>query len=157
QSFVGVKVEESLGYGWTALGKVESGFNPLSGSLADACASLARNNGRPLDQTNSAGDGSRCGQIFNGPAYVGLSNSAYGTLTIGRQNSLDLDLMGNYDPMGLSYAFSLIGWSGGAGAGVGSTETARWDNSVKYLYQYGPVHAGAMYANGGDDTAIQNQ
>ena len=31
---------------------------------------------------------------------------------------------------------------------------ARWDNSIKYLYQFGPVHAGVMYTNGGDGTSI---
>jgi predicted porin len=40
QSFVGVKAEESIGYGFTAIGKLETGFNPLSGELADVCASM---------------------------------------------------------------------------------------------------------------------
>jgi predicted porin len=155
QSFVGVKVEESLGAGWTALARVESGFNPLSGELSDGCASMARQNGlNAVQQTANSGDSSRCGQFFNGPAYAGLSNAAYGTLTIGRQNSLVLELMGNYDPLALSYAFSLIGFSGGAGGGVGDTEASRWDNSIKYTYQYGPVHGSFMYANGDQDTAI---
>jgi predicted porin len=117
---------------------------------------MIRNNGRPLTQATSSGDGSRCGQAINGPAYAGLSNAGYGTLMIGRQNTLDLELVANYDPMGASYAFSLIGWSGGAGPGTGSTETARWDNSIKYLYQYGPVHVGAMYAVGAEDSSIFN-
>ena len=64
------------------------------------------------------------------------------------------DGVGTYDPMHGSVAFSLIGFSGGAAAGIGSTETARWDNSVKYVYQYGPAHAAVMYSNGGSDTAI---
>lgn len=156
QSFVGLKVEEAIGYGVSVVAKLESGFNPISGELADACASLVRNNGKPLNQMNSSGDGSRCGQAINGQGFAGLSSSQYGTLTLGRQNSLVLDAMSQYDPMGLSYAFSLIGWSGGAGSGVGSTETARWDNSVKYVLNYGPVHAGAMYANGAEDSSIQN-
>src|SRR5262249_23576742 len=155
QSFVGVKVEESFAPGWTVLAKAESGFNPVSGELSDGCASLARANGVPNTQSASKGDSSRCGQFFNGPAYAGVSNSAYGTLTIGRQNTLELDLIAAYDPMALSYAFSLIGYSGGAGAGIGDTEAGRWDNSVKYVYQYGPFHASAMYADGSDDSAVQ--
>jgi predicted porin len=154
QSFVGVKVEESFAPGWAVLAKAESGIQPLSGEIADACASLARANGVPLTQQVSKADSSRCGQLFNGPAYLGVSNSAYGTVTVGRQNSLDLDLMGTYDPMASSYAFSLIGISSTAGGGIGDTETARWDNSVKYVYQYGPVHAAAMYSVGSEDTAI---
>jgi predicted porin len=156
QSFVGVKVEEAIGMGWTVLAKAETGFLPTSGELADGCASLARNNGVPLASQTSKGDSSRCGQFFNGPAYVGASNSSYGTLTVGRQNTLALDLQATYDPMALSYAFSLIGYSGGAGGGVGDTEDSRWDNSVKYIYQYGPVHASFMYADGGKDTGLQN-
>ena len=56
--------------------------------------------------------------------------------------------------MALSQAFSLIGYSGTAGAGVGSTEDTRWDNSVKYIFTYGPFHAAGMYTNGGQDTPM---
>jgi predicted porin len=86
-------------------------------------------------------------------AYAGVSSSAYGTLTAGRQQSLQLDAIGTYDPLALSYAFSLLGYSGTNG-GSGSTEAARWDNSVKYIYQYGPVHAAFMYSGGGSDTGM---
>jgi predicted porin len=157
QSTIGIKVEEAVGYGFVALGHLDTGFNPLSGEIADACASLIRIGNADLStgtKLSSFGDGSRCGQAINGEAYAGLSNSSYGTLKIGRQNSLDLDAMATYDPMGLSYSMSLIGWSGGPGGGVGSTETARWDNSIKYAYQYGPVHAAVMYAEGAQDTSL---
>ena len=40
QSKVGLKIEENIGYGLQAIGKIETGFNPISGELADACASL---------------------------------------------------------------------------------------------------------------------
>ena len=40
------------------------------------------------------------------------------------------------------------------GAGVGSTEDTRWDNSVKYIFTYGPFHAAGMYTNGGQDTPM---
>ncbi len=153
QSTVGIKVEKTLFADWAAVGKADTGFNPLSGELADACASLARMNGIITPLQISRGDSSRCGQFFNGVAYAGVSNPTYGTLTVGRQQSLELDNMAVYDPQLLSYAFSLIGYSG-AFAGAGFTETARWDNSVKYVFQYGPVHAAGMYTNGGWDTAI---
>jgi predicted porin len=155
QSSVGIKIEEALGSGWVAIGKFETGFNPLSGEIADACASLTRNNGKNQLISNSNHDGSRCGEAFNGPAFAGLSNLAYGTLTAGRQDSLDLSLMAAYDPMDLAAAFSLIS-SGGAGPGTGDTETARWDNAVKYVLHYGPAHAAAMYSLGGQDTALVN-
>ena len=57
-------------------------------------------------------DGSRCGQAFANAAYGGLSHPLYGTLTAGRQTTLVNDGMGAYDPMALSPAFSLIGYSG---------------------------------------------
>jgi predicted porin len=154
QSMVGVKVEENIGMGFVGIAKLESGFNPLSGELADACKSMTLNNGKPLSQATSGGDGGRCGQVLNGQAYAGLSNSTYGTLTIGRHNSLDTDLINSYDPMGGSYSMSLIGWSGGAGGGVGMTETSRWDNSLKYAYQLGPVHAAVLYAAGSQDSSL---
>ncbi len=153
QSRIGLKIEEPLDYNWVAIGKLETGFNPLSGELADACGSLARNNGVPLYMQSENLDGARCGQAFNGPAYGGISNSDYGTLTIGRQQNLQFDAAAAYDPMNLSYAFSLLGWSGGTEGG-GVTETARWDDSAKYVYQYGPLHAAAMYSTGGDSTAL---
>ena len=148
QSFVGLKVELPIAMGWTALAKLETAFNPLFGTIADICASMIRNNGRDLDQSTASADGSRCGQAINGPVYVGMSHAHYGTLTAGRQNSLVLDTLANYDPNALSYAFSLLGWSGTASGGVGSTEAARWDNSVKYVYQHGPNSCGCYVRTG---------
>jgi predicted porin len=155
-SFIGVKVEESIGWGWTAIAKFESGIQPLTGEFTDGCASLAHANGVDIFHQVSKGDSSRCGQFLNQAAWGGISNAAYGTLTAGRQNNLDLELQAAYDPFALSYAFSLIGYSGGAGAGIGDTEASRWDNSVKYIYQYGPVHVAGMYAQGGQDTALHS-
>ncbi len=158
QSKVGLKIEESIGYGFTAIGKLQTDFNPWSGELADACASVNRaaqqdyKGGYPSEAMN---DGGRCGQPFQ-LAYAGVSN-ALNSLTFGRQNSLVNDGIGTYDPMHGSYAFSLIGYSGGALGGIGSTETTKWDNSVKYVFTYGPLHAAAMYTGGGEDTAIMQE
>jgi predicted porin len=155
-SNVGLKMEEQIGYGFLAIGKIQTEFNPISGELADACASLLRNSGRSLFNMDNNGDGSRCGQAFGNSAYAGLSHPFYGTVTVGRQYSLVLDGQASYDPMALAQAFSLIGYSGTAGAGVGSTEDTRWDNSVKYIFTYGPFHAAGMYTNGGQDTPMVN-
>ena len=62
---------------------------------------------------------------------------------MGRQNSLIMDAMGTYDPQQLAQAFSILGYSG-FGAGAGDTDLGRWDNSVKYVYQYGPAHVAGM-------------
>ena len=111
-----MKIEEDIGYGFQAVGRIETGFNPVSGQIADACQSLIEANGKLYSQMATNGDGSRCGQAFNGAAYGGVSSPLYGTLTFGRQSSLVQDGMGTYDPMALSYAFSLIGASGTPGA-----------------------------------------
>jgi predicted porin len=154
QSFVGLKIDEKITDGFNLISRLESGFNPWSGYLADACGSLASNNGKSIFVQSANLDGNRCGQILNGSAFAGIQSDHYGTLTGGRHNSFNNDIVGVYDPFGGSYAFSLIGFSGGSFAGIGDTETARWDNSVKYLYTYGPVHAGAMYAAGAQGSAI---
>ncbi len=140
QSKIGLKIQENLFDGWAAIGRLETGFNPLSGEISDACASLLRNSGKTYAQFNTNGDGSRCGQAFNGAAYAGVTHPLYGALTAGRQNSLVLDGMGAYDPMALSYAFSILGYTGTVGPGVGSTETARWDElgEVRHQLRTGP-------------------
>ena len=155
-SNVGLKIEEKLGGDFIAIGKLETQFNPISGELGDACAALLRNSGKSLFQQDKNGDGSRCGQAFNNVAYGGVSSSVYGTLTAGRQASLVSDGMGVYDPIPGSYAFSLLAYSATAGAGVGSSEASTWDNSVKYIFTYGPFHAAGMYTNGGQDTPMVN-
>ena len=159
QSMVGVKIEEGIGYGFTAIGKLESGFDPAGDSISDACKSVYEaavyNKSNPNNAAPAANaDGGRCGQFLNGQAYGGISNAMYGTLTGGRHNSLMTDGIGTYDPNHGSYAFSLIGFTGTPVAGGGSTEDSRWDNSIKYTYQYGPAHASVLYSNGGNGTSI---
>jgi predicted porin len=153
QSKVGIRVDLPIGYDINMVGRVETGFNPLSGELTDACGSIVDNSGVPQGKQTANADSSRCGQAFNGPAFGGLSHKVYGTLTIGRQQSLQLDALSEYDPQTLSYAFSFLGYSG-FDAGAGSTEAARLDNSVKYVYQNGPAHAAVVYSNGGVDTGV---
>ena len=103
--------------------------------------------GEGLEREGPAGP--RSGEGSTGSAYGGVSNPIYGTLTIGRQQSLELDAVSSYDPMGQAPGLDLAGYSGGTSGGIGSTETARWDNSVKYVFSYGPAHAAAMYTAGG--------
>jgi predicted porin len=153
QSNVGIKFDTPIGNGWNIVGRLESGFDPLRGDFANGCVSFLQNAGIVYTQQTSNADSGRCGQALNGPAYGGISNPLYGTLTVGRQQSFQLDGIAIYDPLALSYAFSLLGYSGTNG-GSGSTQAARWDNSAKYVYTYGPVHAGVMYSNGGSGTGM---
>jgi hypothetical protein len=153
QSKIGVRVSEPIAQDITLVATAETGFNPLSGQLTDACGAIATNAGKVQGQQTANADSSRCGQAFNSVLNGGASSPTYGTLTIGRHNSLELAALVNYDPQALSYAFSFLGYSGFNG-GAGSTQAARWDNSVRYSYAYGPAHAALMYSKGGQDTGI---
>ncbi|WP_249352565.1 MULTISPECIES: porin [unclassified Rudaea] len=152
QSKLGLRGNEALTDDLSFVFDVEMGFDPQSGRLADALASLAHNNGKALADQTSAGDSSRAGQIFNGPAVAGLSSPTWGTLTVGRNNTLLLDNILKYDPMGGSYAFSVIGLSGVV-AGMGATQDARLDGSLKYFYKQDGFRAGVLYQPGKTDSS----
>jgi predicted porin len=153
QSKIGIRVSQPIVNDFTLVARTDTGFNPLSGHLVDACGSIATNSNLKQGQQTANADSSRCGQPFNGVIFGGVSHPQFGTLTIGRQQSLQLDALALYDPQTLSYAFSFLGYSG-FNAGAGSTEGARWDNSAKYAFVSGPVHIAGMYSNGGEDTGV---
>jgi predicted porin len=153
QSVVGLKMSQPLPAlsgspflsGWSLIGTWELGFNPYWGYLADAQRSQVQNNGKALTQQNANADSSRTGQYDNSQRFIGISNPAYGTLTVGRVNTLSLDAINSYDPMGGSYAFSPLGYSGSY-AGFGDTEAARANTAVKYRLDL-PTHFGLSGAN----------
>ena len=78
-----------------------------------------------------------------------MSNSTFGALTVGRQYAFSNDLVNSYDPMGGSYAFSLIGNSSTYVAGTGDTEVARYNTSIKYQIAVSNFRAGAVAQLGG--------
>ena len=131
----------------SAIFKLETTFLPTSGRLADGLGSIVQNNGVPLNSQTTNADSSKNGQAFTNTAWAGLSSPTLGALTFGRQNSLTLDGVIAYDPMGASGAFSVIGYQGTT-AGTGDTEDARFDNSVKYRLDHGPYRAAAIYRFG---------
>jgi predicted porin len=148
QSKVGLSGVEPLFVGdWTAVFRLETGFDPWSGRLVDGPGSLAANNGKALNTYISNGDSSRAGQPFQGAAYAGVSSKTFGTLTFGRQNGLMLDGLNKYDPQLQAQAFSPIAWSGTSG-GFGDTESNRLDNSVKYALNIGPIRAAYLHQFG---------
>ena len=153
QSKIGIRVSQPIADDFTLVGRTDTGFNPLSGQLVNACQALADNSSLKQGQQTANADSSRCGQAFNGVIFAGVGSPRFGTLTIGRQQSLQLDALAIYDPQTLSYAFSFLGYSG-FNAGAGSTEAGRWDNSGKYVFQAGPVRISGMYSNGGEDTGV---
>jgi predicted porin len=151
-SQVGIKVKEEVLPGWSVVAVTQTMFDPQSLQLENARRALNVNNGVALGNTISAADSAKDGQPFQN-IYGGVSSVVFGTLTYGRQNSLGLDGVKTYDPMGASQTFSPIGFSGVA-AGLGDTDTSRLSQALEYRVAYGPVHAGALYnfgATGAED------
>jgi predicted porin len=152
QSNVGVKIKEHAYGDISVIAQAELGFDPYTLSLANGPASIQNNTNVALAHQSSYGDSSRAGQWDNSQAFFGLSSTTYGALTWGRQNNLTLDGINIYDPMHVSYAYSLIGYSG-VTAGTGDTETARANTGIKYrltsdLGQM-TLHAAALAQTGG--------
>ena len=152
-SKIGIRVSEPIVDDFSLIARTDTGFNPLSGQLVDACKALISNSSKVQGEQTANADSSRCGQAFNGVIWGGISSPRFGALTIGRQQSLQLDALATYDPQTLSYAFSFLGYAG-FDAGGGSTEAARLDNSGKYVFSSGPVRISGSYANGGQDTGV---
>lgn len=147
QSVIGVRGNIPAIDGWNVVFQAETGFDPMSLQLADGPRSLEHANGVSGLNQSSNGDSSRAGQPFNSQLFAGVSNPTFGTLTVGRMNTLTLDGVNAYDPMGGSYAFSVIGTSG-ATAGTGNTEDSRVNTGIKYRVNVGPLRAGLIYQVG---------
>src|SRR5882762_8113775 len=149
QSNIGIKGNEPLAPGWAFVFDLQAGFDPYSLQFANGPGSVAQNAGVPLTSQSTNADSSRAGQFYNSVGYLGVS-SPYGTLTVFRQNSLTLDAVFAYDPMGASYAFSPIGWQG-ITCGAGNTETCRFSTSVKYRVDIDQFRVAALWQFGGYD------
>ena len=152
QSVVGIKMSEPIPFasGWSLIGAFETGFNPYGGFLAWAQRSQAQNNGKSLFLQNANANSSRTGQPDNSQGFIGVSNKTWGTLVVGRVNSLSLDAINAYDPMGGSYAFSPLGYSGSY-AGFGDTEGARANTAVKYRVDIQNYRLAGLWQWGGYD------
>jgi predicted porin len=149
RSNIGIKGNEVFAPGWSFLFNMNTDFDPYSLRLANGPLSLVENNAKTIGDQSANGDSSRAGQWDNSQGYVGVSNPVYGALTVGRQNSLTADAVTKYDPMGGSYAFSLIGNSATYVSGVGDTQTTRYNTSVKYQVNVDQFRAGAIWQFGG--------
>ena len=142
-SQVGIKVKEEITPGWSFVGLTQTTFDPQSFRIENARQALAVNDGVALAKTISAADSAKDGEPFLN-IYGGISSPVYGTVTYGRQNSLGLDAIKIYDPMGASQTFSAIGYSGVA-AGFGDTDTSRLSQSIEYKEVVGPAHFAVLY------------
>lgn len=115
----GLRGEEDLGGGLSAVFDLESGFNAANGTLKNG------------------------GDLFGRGAWVGLSSSQYGTVTLGRQ----YDLIHEYvEPMTAPGS-----WGGNLSSHPYDNDNLNHDmrlnNAVKFSsVSYGGIKAGAMYA-----------
>jgi predicted porin len=148
QSVIGIKGTEEIVPGWSFIFDLEAGFDPYSLRLADGPRSVAGAAGVPLTEQDSQGDSNRAGEFYNQAGWLGVSSPTYGTLTVFRQTNLTLDGILAYDPMGTSYAFSPIQFSGTT-CGVGDTEDCRFTTALKYRVSVGQFHAAALWQFGG--------
>jgi hypothetical protein len=74
QSKIGIRVSEPITQDFTLIARTDTGFNPLSGQLVDACKSLTSNSSKPQGEQTANADSSRCGQPFNGVIWGGVSS-----------------------------------------------------------------------------------
>jgi predicted porin len=138
-SFIGLKGKQEIADNLYGVFNLQTQFDPASGTTGNGIGAIFQNNGLPLTLQNGFSDSSKGGQMFNGLAYFGISSPTYGTLTIGRQNSLSSDLIINYDATSGSNAWSVLTYRG-LSAGGGDTEDRIFDNSYEYRVSVGPVH-----------------
>src|SRR5271163_3094526 len=58
QSKIGIRVLEPIGDDFSLVARTDTGFNPLSGQLSDACGSIYTNSTRPQGQQTTNADSS---------------------------------------------------------------------------------------------------
>ncbi|NKJ49296.1 hypothetical protein CIC12_21695 [Burkholderia sp. SG-MS1] len=100
----GLRINEDLGGGLAAVARLENGFNAMNGTMNNS------------------------GRLFGRSAYVGLSSSKYGTLTLGRQTTAIYDFGVLYDAVGPATWSAIL---------LDSAMTSRADNSVTYVKKFG--------------------
>ena len=125
----GIKGNEQLGGGWTALFQLEDGF----------------------DITN--GKSGQNGGLFGRQAFVGIGSTQYGSITMGRQYTSLNDFV---SPVA---AVSLVGGYGAHPGDIDDLDqTARVNNSVKYTSaNYAGFRFGALYGFGGQPGSLKQQ
>ena len=121
----GLKGTEDLGGGLSAIFNLESGYTTGTGALGQG------------------------GLEFGRKAFVGLSSTTFGTVTVGRQYSISNDLTSVF-ASGADWAASGLAY-GTRASDVDNVDTSnRVQNSLKYISpNYNGLQAGALYSLGG--------
>lgn len=141
----GVKGGVDLGSGTKAFFKVESAIDVNSGVISNNGQSIYNNTAQNGGLRTANGASAIDGQLFSRVAYVGMSNTRFGSVEIGRTNNFSLEQVADYDPVQAALLFSPLGFSGGIGGGLGATENTRFDNSIKYENKISDVDFGLQY------------
>jgi predicted porin len=149
-SNIGLQIQEPLGAGWSFVGQVEAGFQPLSLQLLNGVHSVYDSIHTPLINQTAFGDSNSQGQFYNDLGFFGFSNDTWGTLSFFRQNDMMQDAVLAYDPMGVAASFSPLGFFGSF-AGGGDTENRRDTTAIKYRVNVANWHFGAYGQVGGYD------
>ena len=146
-SRLGFKGMEDIGGGSKVIFTLEQGVNTDNGSQF---ASGLPGNGKTttgMGNMSNTGDSSNQGQLFNRGAFAGVENDKWGTLTLGRQQTLMLDNIGGYDPVN-AQQFSPLAFSGQFGGG-GTTDNGRANGALKLKEKIMGFDVNALYAPGG--------
>lgn len=115
----GLRGTENLGGGLKAIFVLENGFNSSNGTLGQG------------------------GALFGRQAYVGLSQTQYGTVTFGRQYSFSTDILGSNYAMGGN---TVVGNYAYHVNDIDQLTSSRINNSVKYQSaNYYGFTFGALY------------
>lgn len=123
-SFFGIKGKEDLGSGWTATFNLASQININDGEIAQP-------------------------YYFGIESTLGISNRAYGTLKLGRQQTISTDFWGNIDPMQLSFGQANMGTS------FTAINTQYYNNLVQYTTPtWKGLQAGIGYSFNTGDTGV---
>jgi general bacterial porin, GBP family len=134
-----------------------SGFFKLEGAINTASGQIANNGRSVLNNANSLSTISSAsainGQAFSRAQYVGISYPLFGSIQVGRTVAFSTEQSTEFDPLHASGLYSPIGYSGTIGGGLGITENARLDNSVRYDNKIGPVSFGLQYKIGQTDSS----
>lgn len=146
----GLQGNETFSDGFSGFFKLEGALNSASGQLANNGKSVL-NNANSLSTISSAS--SINGQAFSRAQYVGISYPSAGSIEIGRTVAFSTEQVTEFDPLHASGLFSSIGYSGTIGGGLGITENARFDNSIRYENKLGDVSFGLQYKVGQTDSS----
>jgi predicted porin len=146
----GLQGKETFSDGFSGFFKLEGAMNTASGQIANNGRSVL-NNANTLSTISSAS--AINGQAFSRAQYVGIAYPLFGSIELGRTVAFSTEQISEYDPLHASGLYSPIGYSGTIGGGLGITENARFDNSIRYDNTIGPVSFGLQYKIGETDSS----